>query len=128
MKRRLIGCLAGSVLVLLILSAACGTDEEAGPQVPTGVTGSFESWVAVLAVAADPNDLDAMTASVMQVAGSAIVVAPGICFEGIPQNVAVASDYVLAVYAEDRESALEIASRTGAEPVFVGEVRQLCVD
>lgn len=128
MRSRLTRCLGGAALALSILAPACGSDDAADPAASSGVTGSFESWVAVLAVASDPNDLDDMTASVMEVAGSAILVSPGICFEGLPQDVAVASDYVLAVFSTDQQGVLEIASRTGLEPVFVGEVRQLCVD
>jgi len=122
------GCLGNAALGLSILASACGTADAAGPAASAGVTGSFESWVVVLAVAADPNDLDEMTASVLEVAGSATLVSPVICFEGLPQDVALASDYVLAVYSSDQEGVLEIASRTGLEPLFVGEVRQLCVD
>lgn len=128
MRRRLVGTLGGAALALSILAPACGPDDAAPPAASTGVTGSFESWVAILAVAADPNDLDEMTATVLEVAGSATLVSPVICFEGLPQDVAVASDYVLAVFGSDHGSVLEIASRTGFEPVFVGEVRQLCVD
>jgi len=128
MRRRLIGCLGGTALALSILAPACGRDDAADPAASTGATGSFESWVAVLAVAPDPNDLDEMTASVLGVAGSATLVSPVLCFEGLPQEVAVASDYVLAVFSSDRGSVLEIAGRTGLEPLFVGEVRQLCVD
>jgi len=127
-RSRLLGCLGSATLALSILASACGTDDAPDPAVSSGVIGSFESWVAVLAVAADPNDLDEMTASVLEVAGSATLVSPVICFEGLPHDIAVASDYVLAVFSSDRGSVVEIASRTGLEPVFVGEVRQLCVD
>jgi hypothetical protein len=128
MTRRLMGCLGSAALALSTLAPACGPDDAADPAASTGATGSFESWVAVLAVAADPNDLDVMAAAVLEVAGSATLVSPGICFEELPQDVAVASDYVLAVFSSDHDAVLEIASRTGLEPVFVGEVRQLCVD
>jgi len=128
MRRWLIGSLGGAALALSILSQACGPDDAAPPAASTGVTGSFESWVAILAVAPDPNDLDEMTATVLEVAETAILVAPGLCLDGLPDSVALASDYILAVYSSDRGSVLEIASRTGLEPVFVGEVRQLCVD
>lgn len=112
----------------LILCAACGQDEDGQGEVPTGVTGSFESWLAVLAVAEDPNEFGDLTQQVLEGAGVAILESPVVCIDWLPESVALPSDYVLAVFAFDRESVLAIAARTGLEPVYVGEVRQLCVD
>ena len=92
------------------------------------MTGSFRSWLAVLAVAPSSNDFEDLTQHVLEVAEASILVAPLVCIDRLPESVARSTDYLLAVFAPDRESVIQIAARTGLEPVFVGEVTQRCVD
>lgn len=128
MSRRVRARIVCATLTVCILAPACASRNSDTGEVPSGVTGSFRSWLAVLAVASSSNEFEDLTQHVLEVAGASILVAPLVCIEGLPESVAKATDYLLAVFANDRESAIEIADRTGLEPVFVGEVTQRCVD
>ncbi len=128
MNRRVQTRIVCAALLFCSLGPGCASRDSGVGEVPTGVTGSFRSWLAVLAVAPSSNEFEELTQHVLEVAEASILVAPLVCIEGLPENVAKPSDYLLAVFASDRQSVIEIADRTGLEPVFVGEVTQRCVD
>jgi hypothetical protein len=115
------------VTVASLLAAGCA-DGEDGPRGATEVPGSFVSWIAILAVAPDSNDFEETSRQVLELAGTSIRISPATCFEDLPEEVAPPGNYILAVAAPDRESVIAIAERTSIEPVFVGEVREICVD
>jgi hypothetical protein len=110
---------------LLAVGCAEGEGEASGA---TEVPGSFVSWIAILAVAPDSNDFEETSREVLELAGTSIRIAPATCFQDLPEEVAPPGNYILAVAAPDREGAIAIAERTNIEPVFVGEVREICVD
>ena len=128
MRRRVPTRIACAALAVCMFGAACASGNSDTAEVPSGVTGSFRSWLAVLAVAPSSNEFEDLTQHVLEVVEASILVAPLVCIEGLPESVAKPTDYLLAVFAPDRESVIEIADRTGLEPVFVGEVTQRCVD
>jgi hypothetical protein len=43
-----------------------------------------ERWIAVIDVAPDPNELDPLTQQLLDPLGTALMVAPTQCFEGLP--------------------------------------------
>jgi hypothetical protein len=119
--------IASASIVIGLLGSACGNGGGA-PSGSTEVPGSFVSWIAILAVAPDSNAFEETSREVLELAGTSIRISPATCFQGLPEEVALPGNYVLAVAAPDQEGVTAIAERTRIEPLFVGEVREICVD
>jgi hypothetical protein len=125
----------GVVLAL----ASCGEDPEppsgassasaATPSVsPLSPTPSAyeQRWIAVIRVAPDPNDLDALTQELLDPLGTALVVSPTECFEGLPDT---ASDgYVIGAVADTRSEAEGLILDAGEEVAFSARVTMVCTD
>jgi hypothetical protein len=83
---------------LMVAPAGCADDREGGrssttsaPTTPVSLPSASpsaegERWIAVIDVVADPNDLDALTQQLLEPLGTALVVAPADCFEGLPEQ------------------------------------------
>lgn len=85
-----------------------------------------ERWMAVVDVAADPNDLDALTQRLLEPLGIALVVAPADCFEGLPGT---ASDgYVIGAVGDTRSEVERRVIDAGETVAFTAKVRILCTD
>ncbi len=131
----------GRVVLLslaVLSSAACGRGTTPAP--PAGATEGRSPatspapvpatplWVAVFRTAEDPNDLEAEAAALLERVGTAALVAPARCYEGIPPEVAVGSEYFLGVWGPTRPELEELVAASGQEPLFSGLVDALCVD
>jgi hypothetical protein len=122
----LIGALLGSL-------PGCSSRNEPAPgssaSVSSSTSASTNEWLAVIASAADPNDLDAPRANVVAGLGSDdghVVVLPGACFTGIPQRYGAL--YVLAVVDKTRSGVEDRLRGTGVDAEWVGAVTSTCVD
>jgi hypothetical protein len=119
------GLLLGS---LLGCSSASEPIVDAAPSPQASGPGS--TWLAVLASAADPNDLDAPRADVVAALGSddgsQVLVSPGGCFTGIPRRFGPV--YVLALSGETRSQVEGWVERVGTDPEWVGTVTATCLD
>jgi hypothetical protein len=122
-----------------VVLAACGRGPGTGtesppatasPSVPTtsspDATG-LRVWIAVFETALDPNDLEGEARTLMERAGTAVVVSPEGCYEGLRGRDPVdPGDYVLAVVASSREELDAAIDRSGRDPVLTDMVEDLC--
>jgi hypothetical protein len=120
----LIGALLGSL-------PGCSSRSDSAPSasVPSSTSAPTSGWLAVIASAADPNDLDARRADVVTGLGSDdghVVVSPGACFTGIPQRYGAL--YVLAVTDPSRSWVEDRLRVTGVDTEWVGAVTSTCLD
>jgi hypothetical protein len=124
---------ASVVALLLIGSAACGNDPAGRPGATPRTAGSTvtvavsEGWLAVIAVDADPNELDPRTRDLVPIAGASLVVSPSECFDGLPAAYADAG-YVLGFLSEDRAVVEALLDRAERPALFVSRVRSHCTD
>jgi hypothetical protein len=123
------GCL--SILVAIALTA-CGSNADSSRTTPSPSIGEDTAfvtvWLAVLRIAADSNDLDADTQELLATVPSALVVAPLVCFKGLPEDVAGQDAYVLGLESESMAELDRVVAETGREPLFVVRVRDFCID
>lgn len=83
-------------------------------------------WIAVIDVASDPNDLDALTQRLLDPLGTALMVAPTECFEGLPD--AAGDGYLIGAVGD---SVREVEGRVvdaGEEVAFSANVEIVCSD
>jgi hypothetical protein len=122
----LIGALLGS-----LPGCSSGSEPAPGSSVSPSSSASppMTEWLAVIASAADPNDLDAPRADVVAGLGSddgPVVVSPGACFTGIPQRYGAL--YVLAVTDTTRSGVEGRLEGIGIDAQWVGAVTSTCLD
>lgn len=121
---------------LMLAPAGCADDPEAGrSSTPTAATTSVsspsasaegETWIAVIEVAADPDDLDALTQQLLEPLGTALMVAPVDCFEGLPET---ANDgYVIGAVGDSRSEVERAVVDAGGTAAFTANVTILCTD
>jgi hypothetical protein len=128
-----------SIAVTLLIGAlfaslsGCSSRSEPAPGTsvsrPSLTSAPTSEWLAVIASAADPNDLDAPRADVVAGLGSDdghVVVSPGACFTGIPQRYGAL--YVLAVTDTTRSGVEDRLRGTGIDAEWVGAVTSTCLD
>jgi hypothetical protein len=85
-------------------------------------------WLAVFETAVDPNDLEDIQGELLQSVGLAIVVSPATCFaEGLSADVP-GDHYVAGVEAETEEELSELVDTVGRDPIFTGEVVDVCIE
>ena len=126
---------------LLLTPAGCADDPEGGgnPTTSSGTTATTsvsppsashsaggETWIAVVDVAADPNDLDALTQRLLEPLGTALVVAPADCFEGLPGT--AKDGYVIGAVGGARSEVERRIVDAGETVAFTAKVRILCTD
>lgn len=115
---------AALALALAVLASGCDGDGGGrGEPPPSG----DRRWLAVLETAADPDDLDAATADLIERVGPAVVTSPAGCFEeGLEGSGIGAGEYVLGVAAESADDLAGLVARSGRRAVFSGEVTDTC--
>jgi hypothetical protein len=118
--------------------AGCGDDPDPGqgstPSAATpSVSGSSasppadeERWIAVVDVAPDPNDLDALTQQLLGPLGTALVVSPTDCFEGLPET--AGEGYLIGAVGDSRSDVEELVVDAGERVAFSANVTILCTD
>jgi hypothetical protein len=116
---------------LIASCAACSSGTNGSDQTSIATTGSAPSseWLAVVASAEDPNDLDGRRADVVAALGSDdghIVVSPGACFTGLPQRYDAL--YVLALNDATRDLVEGRLRSLATDPAWIGEVTSTCLD
>jgi hypothetical protein len=124
-------------LALTLMLAGCGDDPDLGPTSTTSAPTTSVSpsaspsadggtWIAVIDVASDPNDLDALTQRLLEPLGTALVVAPADCFEGLPDS---ADDgYLIGAVGEARSEVERRVVDAGETVAFTANVTILCTD
>ncbi len=85
-----------------------------------------ERWIAVIDVAADPDDLDALTQRLLEPLGTALVVAPVDCFEDLPGT--AKDGYVIGAVGETRAEVERRVVDAGETVAFTANVTILCTD
>ena len=123
------GCL--SILVAIALTA-CGSNADTPRATPSPSIGEGTAfvtvWLAALRIEADSNDLNADTQELLATVPSALVVAPLVCFKGLPEDVAGQDAYVLGLESESMAELDRVVAETGRDPLFVVHVRDFCID
>lgn len=113
--------------------ASCG--EDPGPRqtsTPTvsstaaSPSASETRWIAVIDVAPDPSDLDPLTQRLLGSLGSALIVAPADCFEGLPD--AAGNGYLIGAVANSRSEVERRVVEAGEQVVFSANVTIICTD
>lgn len=119
-------------LSIVLAVAGCGSERPSaaedsdGPE-PSGSaapTAPQTEWLAVLATAEDPNDLDALTQEVRAALGGALVVSSTDCYEGLPED--TGRGYVLGARGSDADATEGIAASTGHDVLVLAEVTYVC--
>lgn len=116
-------------LALVVGTAACGNGE-GGEGTPSPGSRFPTVWLAVFESTADPNEpgFEERGQEVKERAGRAISISPEGCFVDLPDEVAPAGGYVLAVRGESEEEMAAAVDRVGREPIFAGQVQDMCVE
>ena len=105
-------------------TAPAATTSVSSPSASPSAEG--ERWIAVIDVAADPDDLDALTQRLLEPLGTALVVAPVDCFEGLPDT---ANDgYVIGAVGDARSEVERRVVDAGERVAFTANVTILCKD
>jgi len=113
--------------------AYCG--EDSGPtQTSTPLASSPSAspsasemrWIAVIDVAPDPSDLDPLTQRLLGPLGTALMVAPTDCFEGLPD--AAGNGYLIGAVADSRSEVERRVVEAGEQVAFSAHVRIICTD
>jgi hypothetical protein len=82
--------------------------------------------LAVIDVAPDPSDLDALTQRLLVPLGIALMVAPTDCFEGLPD--AAGNGYLIGAVGDSRSEVEQRVVDVGEEVVFSADVTIVCTD
>jgi hypothetical protein len=85
-----------------------------------------ERWIAVIDVASDPSDLDTLTQRLLDPLGSALMVAPTQCFEGLPDD--AGDGYVIGAVGDSRREVERRVLEAGEDVAFSANVKILCTD
>jgi len=113
--------------------ASCG--EDSGPtQTSTPMASSPSAspsasemrWIAVIDVAPDPSGLDPLTQRLLGPLGTALMVAPTDCFEGLPD--AAGNGYLIGAVADSRSEVERRVVEAGEQVAFSAHVRIICTD
>lgn len=105
-------------------SSTAATTSVSSPSASPSAEG--ERWIAVIDVAADPDDLDALTQRLLEPLGTALVVAPVDCFEGLPD--APNDGYVIGAVGDARSEVERQVVDAGETVAFTANVTILCKD
>jgi hypothetical protein len=111
--------------------ASCGEDPDPGQtSTPSAASPSASPstsetrWIAVIDVAPDPSDLDALTQRLLVPLGIALIVAPADCFEGLPD--AAGNGYLIGVVGDSRSEVERRVVDGGEKVAFSAEVTIVC--
>jgi hypothetical protein len=118
--------------------AGCGDDPEPRQaSTPSAATQSVsrpsashaayqEKWIAVIDVAPDPSDLDPLTQRLLDPLGTALMVGPTECFEGLPD--AAGNGYIIGAVGDSRREVERRVVDAGEEVAFSANVKIFCTD
>jgi hypothetical protein len=121
-----------------LMLTGCGDDPEprqastpspATPSVspPSASPSAYqERWIAVIDVAPAPSDLDALTQRLLDPLGTALMVAPTQCFEGLPD--AAGNGYIIGAVGDSRSEVEQLVLDAGESVAFSANVKILCTD
>jgi hypothetical protein len=87
---------------------------------------SGDRWIAVIDVASEPSDLDALTRHLREPLGTALVVSPTDCFEGLPDR--AGEGYLIGAAGESRADVERLVTDAGEEVAFSAKVTIVCID
>jgi hypothetical protein len=111
--------------------ASCGEDPDPGQtSTPSAASPSASPstsetrWIAVIDVAPDPSDLDALTQRLLGPLGIALMVAPTDCFEGLPD--AAGNGYLIGAVGDSRSEVEQRVVGAGEKVAFSAEVTIVC--
>ena len=123
----------GPVLLLcaMAVSTACSSGS---PSVTTAAstptTAPEQVWLAVIASAEDPNDLDSpyaqLVGSLAEGSVTHVVVSPSACFSGLPSR--YEGRYLLGVWHDTRDAVRAMLDPAGGREGWIGAVTSTCVD
>ena len=124
-----------SIGVVLMLALLSGCGDEGAPSSPSAglratdggqATGPVPTrvWLAGLATADDPSDLQELTDRLVEL-GTAVVVSPASCFGGLDEPV---DGYVAGVIAPTASELDRVLAELPDEPLFRVQVEDLCAD
>lgn len=85
-----------------------------------------ERWIAVIDVASDPSDLDTLTQRLLDPLGSALMVAPTQCFEGLPDD--AGDGYIIGAVGDSSREVERRVLEAGEDVAFSADVKILCTD
>ena len=85
-----------------------------------------QRWIAVIDVAPDPSDLDPLTQRLLDPLGTALMVAPTQCFEGLPD--AAGNGYIIGAVGDSRREVERRVVDAGENVAFSANVKILCTD
>jgi hypothetical protein len=120
-------------LGLALTLSSCG--EDPGPRQtstpsaasPSASPSTSETrWIAVIDVAPDPSDLDALTQRLLEPLGIALMVAPTDCFEGLPE--AAGDGYLIGAVGDSRSEVEQRVVDAGEQVAFSAHVTIVCTD
>jgi len=123
----------GPVLLVCAVAVftACSSGSPAtfvSASVPT--TSPGQVWLAVLASAEDPDDLDTpyaqLVGSLAEGSVKHVVVSPSACYSGLPSR--YDGKYVLGVWHDTRDAVRALLDPAGAREGWIGAVASTCVD
>ena len=83
-------------------------------------------WIAVIDVASDPNDLDSLTRRLLDPLGTALMVAPTDCFEGLPD--AAGNGYLIGAVGDSRSEVERRVVEAGEQVALSASVTIVCTD
>ncbi len=117
-----------TTFALVGLMAACGGGRQpitsaTPPSHPPAVE---QRWIGVIEVATDPNDLDALTQRMLDPLGSALIVSPVDCFQGLPDG--VRDGYLIGAVGDARPEVERLVKEAGEEVAFSAHVTNVCTD
>jgi hypothetical protein len=122
---------------LALTSAGCADDPGPRSSSPSAATPSVsrpsatpsddeERWIAVIDVAPDPSDLDPLTQRLLDPLGTALMVAPTQCFEGLPDE--AGNGYIIGAVGDSRREVERRVLEAGEDVAFNANVKILCTD
>jgi hypothetical protein len=85
-----------------------------------------EKWIAVIDVAPDPSDLDSLTQRLLDPLGTALMVAPTQCFDGLPDD--AGNGYIIGAVGDSRREVERRVVEAGEDVAFSANVKIICTD
>jgi hypothetical protein len=120
-----------TALIFALTLAACADDPGPGQGSPQASPSASPDpsemmWIAVIDVASDPSDLDPLTQRLLGPLGTALMVAPTDCFEGLPD--AAGNGYLIGAVADSRSEVERRVVEAGEQVAFSANVTIVCAD
>lgn len=118
---------------LALTLVTCREDPDPGQTSPPSASSpsvspsaSAMKWIAVIDVASDPSALDRLTQRLLDPLGTALMVAPTQCFEGLPD--AAGNGYIIGAVGDSRREVERRVVDAGEDVAFSANVKIFCTD